>query len=99
VKKVVEHKMRREIEMYWKEKMVHWDAMMSSKLGKLDVCRMPSNMGWREYHPSTITALDCELYDIGIVFFLWAWIQLSYILQHVDGDKMYDRQEMLPEYV
>jgi hypothetical protein len=36
---------RREIEMYWKEKKVHWGVRMRSKLRKLDKCRMASNMG------------------------------------------------------
>jgi hypothetical protein len=51
-----------EIEMYWKERMVHWGVRMTSNLEKLDECRMTSNlerldecrmtshMGWREYN-------------------------------------------------
>lgn len=38
-----------QIEIYWKERKVHWDVRMTSKLGKLNECRMTSNMGRREY--------------------------------------------------
>jgi hypothetical protein len=54
VKKLDAQKMRetereREMEIYWKETKVHWDARIPSKLEKLDECRMPNNMGPREY--------------------------------------------------
>jgi hypothetical protein len=40
-----EIKEEREILMYWKERKMHYDARMPSELGKVDECRMLSNMG------------------------------------------------------
>jgi hypothetical protein len=41
----VHKKWRVDIEMYWKERKVHWDARMTGKLGEMKECRMTSKLG------------------------------------------------------
>jgi hypothetical protein len=49
--------------MYCKKRKTHWDVRMLSKLEKLDECRMPINMGRREYF---LWFLYNVVYPIGV---------------------------------